>query len=193
MTPNGAIPPRVLRTTAMRVTCGAICLSSSSHFTAKPYSGAAKPVVLPLGRARLATVPAPTGSFCPMNTIGSVRVAICNARTLGPPLEKITSGASATNSAACLRARSSSTAPQRYSISTLRPTAQPNSCSPCRNPAIASDDCGSSAATSMSTPMRRTRSRCCALAARGHAAAAPPRKVMNSRRCRVAVIRLPHR
>src|SRR5262249_42934164 len=31
------------------------------------------------------------------------------------------------------------------------------------------------------TPMRRTRSRCCARAASGHAAAAPPRTVMNSR------------
>ena len=34
----------------------------------------------------------------------------------------------------------------------------------------------------MSTPMRRTRSACCARAASGHAAAAPPSSVMNSRR-----------
>jgi hypothetical protein len=31
-------------------------------------------------------------------------------------------------------------------------------------------------------PMRRIRSGCCARAARGHAVAAPPRSVMNSRR-----------
>src|SRR6516165_5856802 len=34
----------------------------------------------------------------------------------------------------------------------------------------------------MSTPMRRVRSGCCARAARGHPAAAPPTSVMNSRR-----------
>ena len=43
-------------------------------------------------------------------------------------------------------------------------------------------DSGSSAATAMSTPMRRMRSPCCARAASGHAAAAPPSSVMNSRR-----------
>ena len=41
-------------------------------------------------------------------------------------------------------------------------------------------DSGSSAAVCISTPMRRIRS--CARAARGHAAAAPPTSVMNSRR-----------
>ena len=34
----------------------------------------------------------------------------------------------------------------------------------------------------ISTPIRRMRSGCCALAASGHAAAAPPSRVMNSRR-----------
>ena len=34
----------------------------------------------------------------------------------------------------------------------------------------------------VSTPTRRTRSTCCARAATGHAAAAPPSSVMNSRR-----------
>ena len=38
-----------------------------------------------------------------------------------------------------------------------------------------------SSAPGMSTPMRRIRSRCCARAASGHAAAAPPSSVMNSR------------
>src|SRR5215475_8125179 len=41
---------------------------------------------------------------------------------------------------------------------------------------------GSSAAVFMSTPMRRIRSPCCARAAIGHVAAAPPRSVMKSRR-----------
>jgi len=45
----------------------------------------------------------------------------------------------------------------------------------------------------MSTPMRRTHSPCCALAASGHAAAAPPSAVSNSRRPMVTVMRPPVR
>ena len=45
----------------------------------------------------------------------------------------------------------------------------------------------------MSTPMRRIRSPCCARAASGHAAAAPPSSVMNSRRFILALIRSPRR
>jgi hypothetical protein len=92
-------------------------------------------------------------------------------------------GASATNSAASLRMRSALPAPQRKSIRTLRPTAHPNSCSPCRNAALRTCACGSSAGKFTSTPMRRIRSPCCARAASGHAAA-PPRSVMNTRRVR---------
>ena len=44
-----------------------------------PYSNDVKPVMLPPGRARLSTKPAPTGSTTPTNTIGTVRVACCNA------------------------------------------------------------------------------------------------------------------
>jgi len=60
--------------------------------------------------------------------------------------------------------------------------------STCRN--TATPDCcsGSSAVVFMSTPMRRTRSVCCARAASGHATAAPS-SVMNSRRL---LIRSPH-
>jgi len=43
-------------------------------------------------------------------------------------------------------------------------------------------DSESSPAEAMSTPMRRTSSRCCAGAASGQAAVAPPSSVMNSRR-----------
>jgi hypothetical protein len=42
--------------------------------------------------------------------------------------------------------------------------------------------CGSSAAKALRTPMRRTRSTCCARIAHGHATIEPPRNVMNSRR-----------
>jgi hypothetical protein len=94
----------------------------------------------------------------------------------------MTSGASATNSAAYLRYSSLLAAPQRRSIRTLRPTAQPVSWRPCRNAARRTCPSASSAAKFMSTPMCRTRSACCARAASGHVAAAPPSRVMRSRR-----------
>ena len=47
-----------------RASCPArSALSSSSHFPLMPYSNVVKPVVLPPGRARLSTKPAPTGSM----------------------------------------------------------------------------------------------------------------------------------
>ena len=59
----------------------------------------------------------------------------------------MTSGASATNSAAYLRCVSASAPPQRVSIRTLRPSVQPNCCSPCRNAARRACPSGSSAAS----------------------------------------------
>ena len=69
----------------------------------------------------------------------------------------------------------------------LRPSTQPSWCNPCRNAPIRAMDSGSSAARFMSTPIRRIRSPCCARAATGHAAAAPPMSLMNSRR-RIAIV-----
>ena len=86
----------------------------------------------------------------------------------------MTSGASATNSAAYLRMSSASPAAQRVSIRTLRPSVQPNCCSPCRNAAMRACLPDRPRPRVMSTPMRRIRSGCCARAASGHAAAAPP-------------------
>jgi hypothetical protein len=57
-------------------------------------------------------------------------------------------------------------APQRVSIRTLRPSVQPNCCSPCRNAAMRACPSGSFAAVDISTPICRTRSGCCARAAR---------------------------
>ena len=76
---------------------------------------------------------------------------------------------------------------QRTSMRTLRPTAQPASCSPCASAVMRACDSGSSDVVNISTASRRTRS--CARAASGHAAA-PPRSVMNSRR---RIIRSPRR
>src|SRR5262245_49521094 len=64
MTPNWAIPEEFVgsRRTATRLTSGAISLSSSSHLPLRLYSVERKPVALLPGRARLSTIPAPTGS-----------------------------------------------------------------------------------------------------------------------------------
>ena len=92
-----------------------------------------KPVALPPGRAKLSTKPAATGSEATGNTIGTVRVAGSNGPRVGAPWARMTSGASAANSAACLRMVSALAVAQRMSISTLRPMVQPNCCSACTN------------------------------------------------------------
>ena len=116
-----------------------------------------------------------------VNTIGTVRVACSKGPTTVPPLARMTSGASATNSAA-YRRRWSESAAQRVSMRTLRPSVQPNCCSPCTNAARRATPSGASVASALSTPMVRIRSPCCARAASGHAAAAPLSSDMNSRR-----------
>ena len=68
------------------------------------------------------------------NTIGTVRVACSNGPTGALPEARMTSGASATNSAAYLRMWSALPAAQRLSIRTLRPSVQPNCCSPAGTP-----------------------------------------------------------
>ena len=146
------------------------------------YSNKVNPVALPPGRARLSTKPAPTGSTACANTIGTVRVAACNAATVGLDVARRTSGESAISSAAYLRYRSASPEAQRMSICRFRPLAQPNCCNPCRNPAMRIGPSGSFAPTDCSTPIRRMRLGCCARAANGRLAAAPPSPVMNSRR-----------
>ena len=85
-------------------------------------------------------------------------------------------------SAACLRMSSALPPVQRVSIRMLWPLVQPNCCSPCTNAARRACPSGSSAAVVMSTPIRRIRSGCCALAASGHVTAAPLMSVTNSRR-----------
>jgi hypothetical protein len=72
-------------------------------------------VVLPPGRAKLATKPAPTGSITFANTIGTVRVTRCSAATFTLAEAKMTSGASATNSAAYLFESAGLPAVQRIS------------------------------------------------------------------------------
>src|SRR5262249_24533568 len=76
------------------------------------------PVTLPPGFARLATMPALTGSATCVNTTGIVRVACCKKLTAGVELTRITSGDNATNSIAAF---GKSLVSQRYSICTLQP------------------------------------------------------------------------
>jgi hypothetical protein len=66
------------------------------------------PVALPPGRARLSTKPEPTGSLVSVNTIGTVRVACSEGPTVEVPPARMTSGASAANSVACLRTSAAS-------------------------------------------------------------------------------------
>ena len=111
ITANWPIPAEMVasRSTAARVMPGAISLSNSSHFALRLYSNCMKPVTLPPGRAKLSTKPAPTGSGTTANTIGMTRFP-CRAVTPVTPDASMTSGASATSSAANLRAVSMSPA-----------------------------------------------------------------------------------
>src|SRR5262249_5007118 len=89
------------------------------------------------------------------------------------------------NSAARDGSRSYWFSAQRYSIATSRPSAKPASLKPRRN--AATDGAHSLAVALPRTPI--TGIACCARAASGHAAAAPPRSAMKLRR----VIRSPRR
>src|SRR4029078_71572 len=82
---------------------------------------------------KLSTKPAPTGSAMIGNTIGTVRVSCNKGPTVEVPWARMTSGASAINSDACLRISTVFPPAQRVSIRTLPPAVQPNCCSDCRN------------------------------------------------------------
>jgi hypothetical protein len=97
------------------------------------FSKSMKPVALPPGRARLSTKPAAIGSAIIGNTIGTMRVACSNGPTVEAPWAKMASGASATNSAACLRMSLALLPAHRVSMRTLLPMIQPDCASPCWN------------------------------------------------------------
>ena len=101
------------RRTATRVTFGAISLSNSNHFPPIEYSKLVKPVTLPPGRARLDVA----GAYWVSDKREHDRncTALLQQRCDGRAgmCPRITSGASATNSAACLRMVSGLPAPQR--------------------------------------------------------------------------------
>src|SRR5215467_1503101 len=99
----------------------------------QPFSAQAVFIRHEAGRARLSTKPAPTGSPTTGNTIGTVRVACSNGPTVEAPKARMTSGASAANSAACLRMSATLVVAQRVSMRTLRPIVHPDCWSPCKN------------------------------------------------------------
>jgi hypothetical protein len=86
---------------------------------------------LPIGRAKLATRPVPTGSFTVATTIGMTAVARFAARADAVPCVTMTSTWSRTNSVAISTKRSVRPSAQRYSITILRFSIQPSWCSRC--------------------------------------------------------------
>ena len=126
-------------------------------------------MALPPGRARLSTKPAPTGSTTFANTIGTVRVACSNGATIGVPVARMTSGASATNSAAYLRKRRHRPRPSGSRSARCGRRSSPIAAAPAGTPRCGPVLPDRPRRAVMSTPMRRTRSACCARAASGHA------------------------
>ena len=80
------------------------------------------PVALPLGRLRLLTSPALTGSTVATKTIGIVDVAAFAASAPLDALPTITKTSRRTRSAASARSRSKSPSAQRYSIAIFWPS-----------------------------------------------------------------------
>jgi len=82
-----------------------------------------KPVMLPPGRAKLSTMPAPTGSATCANTIGTVCVSCLTAVAPWVPVTRMISGVSASNSAALARAGQKQTSGHLQPTSALPPKA----------------------------------------------------------------------
>src|SRR5262245_29595423 len=144
------------------------------------------PVTLPPGRARLVTRPPPSGSAASAKTIGMVDVARLAAGTAVAPVT-MTSTLRCTKSATISAERSTRPSAQRYSIATVRPSVQPSSSNRRTKAAVQSRQLD--AVLTPRYPMVGSFG-CCACPARGLAAAAPPKSVMNSRR---RIIRSPRR
>src|SRR5262245_2912980 len=136
------------------------------------------PVTLRPGRLRLATRPSATGSLPVANTIGTVVVA---AMAAGVALlfTTITATWRCSSSAASAGNRASSFSAERNSIATFWPSTKPASRRPARN---AATKCAIGASGVLRRNPMTGIGGGCPRAASGHAAAAPPSTVMNSRR-----------
>jgi hypothetical protein len=89
-----------LKMAVTRTMLGATCLSNCNHFPAMGGSKLLNPVMLPPGRAKLATKPSPTGSETATNTIGILKVACRSAAKTGVLLATSKSRFRLTNSVA---------------------------------------------------------------------------------------------
>ena len=172
MTPNWAGPAVSAgsRRTATRVTFGAISLKSSSHFAVDTIFDHRKSGGVST-RSREAIDEAGADRVAGHREYDGDGTGRLQQRSYGRSTARMTSGASATNSAACLRMRSASPAPQRMSIRILRSSIQPNCCRPCRNAGVRADNSGSSAPCSSG---RRSAASALAAARAPLAATQPP-------------------
>ena len=103
-------------------TLGTTSLSSSKRFPSISTEIEVNPVMLPPGRARLATRPVATGSPTATMTRGIVVVAFLTASEAGVPAVTIVSTFSAISSAMSAGKRSYRPSAHRYSITMSRPS-----------------------------------------------------------------------
>ena len=106
---------------ATRERPGSAWLSRSSILGVSSGASDVKPVMLPPGRARLATSPSPTGSDITGTTIGIVRVACWAARACGVAKATMRSTFMRTRSFARLVKRSCLPSADRYSMMNILP------------------------------------------------------------------------
>ena len=173
-----------LTSTAMRAAPGTNSRNSPSRLAARSAAKKLTPVRLPPGRAKLETKPSLTGSLPVAKTMAIVVVAALAARAEGVSIAAMTATRRRTRSAAKAGSRSVWFSAQRYSIAMLSPSAKPASFRPRRNPRDTSVN--ASGDWLLRKPITGIAG-CCARAASGQAAAAPPRSVMNARRPRPRV------
>ena len=172
---------------AMAAACGKSSCSSCIRLVTATPPNIVIPVALPPGRLRVATRPSLTGSPLAVNTIGIVWVAaLADCGEGSPPVAAITATCRRTNSAANSGSRSNWPCAQRYSTATFWPSTKPVSLRPWRN-ARKRSAYGSGNSVPIN-PITGT-AVCCARTGSGHAAAAPPRRLMNLRR-RISAPRL---
>src|SRR6516162_5261873 len=171
-----------LNKSAARTVRGAISFNSSTHLPPCGVFSTVKPVMLLLGRARLAVKPLATGSETCTNTTGIVCVSRASALITGVVSPRIASGRKSTSSFANVPILAAFALPQRSSIRRLLPSVQCSLVSAPRN--VATRDCvaGSLSGQPISTPISRIRSPCCACAASGQKEAEPATTLMKSRR-----------
>src|ERR1051326_1601403 len=149
--------------TATRESLGTASFSNCTRLAFDSAALMARPVRLPPGCARLATIPTATGSATPTITIGIEVVACLAANVAGVPCVTNTSTFFATRAAARLARRSGWPSAPLNSISKSRPITHPCSRRPstsARSKALAltSNECS----IGWSTPTRATFFVCCA-------------------------------